>query len=71
MLGNLRDSSASHQERASSGIGRFVQLILFVIVLIWIVVGLIVYLMIMTSTPQEQRYLNYWPHKPQLFFPPN
>jgi cell division septal protein FtsQ len=36
--------------KASTGIGLVVRLILFVIVVIWVVVGLIVYIMIIPST---------------------
>jgi hypothetical protein len=48
---NQSDSAAcAHQQKASSGIGLVVRLILFVIVVIWFVVGTIVYIMLMTST---------------------
>ena len=36
--------------KSNSWIGLVVRLILFVLVVIWVVVGLIVYIMIMTST---------------------
>ena len=57
-------------QRATLWVVGRVRLMLFVIAMISIVVGLIVYLMVMKSTPQEQKDLNSWP-KSQALLSPN